>query len=123
MDIYSADIQRRRFLEQSGKTVLAAGAALCGPSLGAWADDVSQPAGIDQKSQPESLVKLLYDSFSPKQRETVCFGWDHQDAERGLLRTRVANNWDITEYYINDDFYTADQQVIIRAIFEGILPT
>ena len=41
---------------------------------------------------------------------------------RGLLRTRVANNWDITEHFVIDnDFYTKDQQQIIREIFEGII--
>jgi len=120
MDTHIVDVNRRRFLEQSGRTVLAAGTALCAPTLGAWADDVPLPAGADQKSQPESLVKLLYESFSPKQKESVCFRWDHQDGKRGLLRTHVANNWDITEYYVNDDFYSDDQQAIIRAIFEGL---
>jgi hypothetical protein len=108
-------------LEQSGKTVLAAGTVLCGPTLGAWAEQAPAPSGLaGAKAQPESLVKLLYDSLSAPQREAVCFAWDHQDPERGLLRTRVANNWDITEYYINDDFYTDDQRAIIRGIFEGI---
>jgi len=121
LDTSSLGVDRRRFLEQSGKTVLAAGAVLCGPSLGAWAEDAPLAAAVPGvKSQPESLVKLLYDALSPKQKEAVCFAWNHQDRERGLLRTRVANNWDITEYYINDDFYTGDQRAIIRAIFEGL---
>ena len=77
---------------------------------------------LPSASSPESLVKVLYDALSPKQREAVCFPWDHQDEERGLLRTRVSANWDITDYYINDDeFYTKDQQAIIRNIFEGII--
>src|SRR4029079_13780527 len=63
-----------------------------------------------------------YDSLSPKQKETVCFAWDYQDPKRGLLRTRVANNWNITEQFVADrDFYTNDQQAIIRHIFEGII--
>ena len=66
-------------------------------------------------SSPESLVKVLYDTLSPKQRETICFAWDYQDPKRGLLRTRVANNWDITEQIRQRrDFYTKDQQAIIR---------
>jgi hypothetical protein len=73
-------------------------------------------------STPESLVKVLYETLSPKQRESICFAWDYQDSDRGLLRTHVANNWDITDYFINDsDFYTKDQQAIIRKIFEGII--
>ena len=67
-------------------------------------------------------MKVLFDTLSPKQRESICFDWDHKDEERGLLRTRVANNWDITEHYVNDDdLYTKDQQEIIRSIFEGII--
>jgi Protein of unknown function (DUF3500) len=121
METRGLGVDRRRFLEQSGKTILTAGAMLCVPDLGAWAEGAPLPATSPAaKSQPESLVKLLYEALTPKQKESVCFAWDHQDQERGLLRTRVANNWDITEYYINDDFYTDDQRAIIRAIFEGL---
>ena len=67
-------------------------------------------------------MKVLFETLSAGQREKICFPWDHKDAERGLLRTRIAANWDITENYINDtDFYTKDQQAIIRKIFEGII--
>jgi hypothetical protein len=38
-----------------------------------------------------------------------------------LLLTFVANNWNITGPSINDDFYTADQQRLIREIFEAII--
>ena len=93
------------------------------PAGRVWAQaQIGGRGGIAAASSPESLVKVLYDTLSPKQRETICFAWDHQDNERGLLRTRVANNWDITDYYVNDDdFYTKDQQAIIRGIFEGII--
>src|SRR5262249_45047243 len=80
------------------------------------------PAATAAASSPESLVKTLYGTLSPKQKETICFAWDYQDPKRGLLRTRVANNWNITEQFIADtDFYTSDQQAIIRHIFEGII--
>lgn len=118
MDTRVVDVNRRMFLERSGKTALAAGAALLVPADGVWAEAAASPAVAS--SQPESLVKLLYESLSPKQKESVCFSWDHQETERGLLRTRVANNWDVTEYYVNDDFYTDDQRALIRAIFEGL---
>ena len=29
--------------------------------------------------------------------QEICFAWDYQDPKRGLLRTRVANNWHITK--------------------------
>jgi len=63
----------------------------------------------------------LYETLSPKQREDICFAWDYQDPKRGLLRTRVANNWEITKQMIKSDFYTNDQRAIIRGIFEGII--
>lgn len=100
---------RRRFLETS---TLATSAAMLSPSL-AMADESAPTA--------ETLTKQLYDSLSPKQRETICFAWDHQDPKRGLLRSFVANNWNVTKPSINDDFYTADQQDLIRQIFEAII--
>ena len=77
-------------------------------------------AESSNNSQPESLVKVLYETLSPKQREQMCFSWDYQDKDRGLLRTRVSNNWDITDQTINSGFYNKDQQAIIRSIFEGL---
>jgi len=43
------------------------------------------------------------------------------DPKRGLLRTFVANNWNITSEEINSDFYTKDQHAMIREIFRGII--
>ena len=110
-------LARRAFLEQAGKTSLAAGVVCCSAGLPALAADLSA-----EKKPPtaESIVKLLYESLSPGQREAVCFDWNHQDPERGLLRTRVANNWDITDHFVNDDFYSADQRAMIRKIFEDL---
>ena len=47
---------------------------------------------------------MLFDTLSPKQREAICFAWDYQDPKRGLLRTRVVDNWNITEQFINERF-------------------
>lgn len=69
----------------------------------------------------ESLVKTLYDSMTPKQKEENCFEWDHKDPKRGLLRTFVANNWTINGNHIHGDYYTKDQQAIIRGIFEDLI--
>ncbi len=68
----------------------------------------------------ESIVKSLFDTLSAEQKKLICFPWDHVDPERGLLRTRIENNWRITKPFIKSPFYTADQQAMIRAIFEGI---
>jgi hypothetical protein len=115
-------IKRREFLTASAGAIVGAG-AIGGilPAGRIWAQTkaAAEPAAT---SSPESLVKVLYDALSPKQREAICFPWNYEDPERGLLRTRVSANWDITDYYINDgDFYTKDQQAIIRGIFEGII--
>lgn len=69
----------------------------------------------------ESLVKVLYDSMTPKQKEENCFEWDHKDGKRGLLRTFVANNWTINNNFIHGEYYTKDQQAIIRGIFEDLI--
>jgi hypothetical protein len=63
----------------------------------------------------------LYDSLNENQKTKLCFDWNHVDSERGLLRTRVANNWMITEPIINSDFFTADQRQMVRDIMEGII--
>jgi hypothetical protein len=114
-------IRRREFLATSATAIV--GASTLGSILPAgrvWA--VPKSADVGAASSPESLVKVLFDTLSPKQKESICFAWDFEDPERGLLRTRVANNWDVTDYYVNDnDFYTKDQQAIIRKIFEGII--
>lgn len=119
---------RRDFLTAAGGAVLGA-SALGGvlPLARVFAQTIPttlavQKAAEKTASAPETLVKVLYDTFSPKQREEICFAWDYQDAKRGLLRTRIANNWNVTEQMIVDrDFYSADQQAIIRKIFEGII--
>ncbi|HVX12810.1 MAG TPA: DUF3500 domain-containing protein [Pirellulales bacterium] len=107
---------RREFLKVSA---VASAAAVAGASLPNWAIAADAPASSG--STPESLVKVLYDSLNDQQRKVVCFDWDFQDPERGLLRTRVANNWHITKPEINSDFFNRDQQVLVRQIFEGII--
>ena len=102
---------RRQFLKHSA-VVVAAGASLTNRAHAA------DKAGA---SQPESLVKVLYESLKPEQRSKVCYAWDHIDPKRGLLRTRVANNWMINEQEINSEFYTAEQKDLIRKIFEGVI--
>ena len=81
----------------------------------------ADPRASAAKPASESIVKLLFESLTPEQRKEICFPWDHVDPKRGLLRTRVENNWRITKPAIKSDFYTADQQAMIRAIFEGII--
>ena len=106
-------LQRREFLRIAG---VGAVAAIAAPKL-LLAD--SDPPAVAKTS--ETLVKTLFESLSDTQKPTVCFAWDHQDPQRGLLRTRVANNWHVTQPSIDSRFFTDDQRDLIRAIFEGII--
>lgn len=106
---------RREFLKSAG--TLAAVAAVGTPL---WAQ-AAESTGSAASSPPETIVKSLYDSLSDTQRQAICFNWDHVTKSEGVLRTRVANNWHITQPDINSDFFTADQRAMIRGVFEGII--
>jgi Protein of unknown function (DUF3500) len=100
---------RRDFLKCSAGL---AAASVCVPGLN---------AAEAEKQTAESLVKVFYDTLDDKQKSVVCYDWDYVDPKRGLLRTRVANNWNINSGSIHGDFYTKDQQQMLRKIFEGII--
>jgi hypothetical protein len=108
-------VDRRWFLKSTAGSVGAT--ALSASALSAFADKRAESV----ENAPETLVKILYESLSAKQKETVCFDWDYMDPKRGLLRTRVANNWKITNPTINSDFYTPEQRALVKSIFEGII--
>jgi hypothetical protein len=103
-----------------------AGAAAAALPLGAAARVVAAPspnkvAGPSPKSAAETAVKALYDTLDEKQKKEICFDWKHTDTGRGLLRTHVSNNWQITKPHINSDFFTKDQQALIYDIFKDVL--
>ncbi len=104
---------RRQFLRTtaSGIAVVGSGALF----------NVSEAAKKATSSAPESTVKHLFASLSEEQKKVVAFDWDYQKKGHGLLRTHVNNNWNITNPDINSKFFTADQQEMIRTIFEGII--
>ena len=81
----------------------------------------SAEATADAPRTSETLAGLLHASLSADQRRKVCFPWDHVHPKFGLLRTRVANNWNVTEPAIAGDFFTADQRRLIREIFEQLI--
>ncbi|MES1213468.1 MAG: twin-arginine translocation signal domain-containing protein, partial [Singulisphaera sp.] len=113
-----SSVTRRDFLRTAG----AVGAAASIGSLGMWTPARSLAADpATSAASPESLVKVLYDMLKPEQRSKVCYEWGHMDPKRGLLRTHVANNWNINDQEINSDFYTDDQRAVIKSIFEGII--
>lgn len=106
-------VSRRDFLITSAA---AGAAAAVGGALPKFALADEAAAGT-----PETTVAKLYGILTPEQKKTICFPWDHMDGKRGLLRTRVANNWHITEPVINGDFFTDDQRDLIREVYKGIL--
>ena len=107
----SININRRRFMQSTGAASIIAGAALQAPVSG------------KEKSQgnPENIVKRLYDTLSDSQKKVVAFNWDHMDPNRGLLRTRISNNWHITKPTVNSNFFNDEQRDMIRMIYEGLL--
>lgn len=108
-DGFDSRVSRRGFVQTAGATAAAISIV---PQI-IVAADVAKPT-------PENLVKKLFDSLTPAQKEEICFGWDHMD-DRGLLRMHVSNNWQINgDYKISSDFFTADQKDMIEAIFWGL---
>lgn len=105
-------LDRRDFL----KTV-SAGAAGSVPLLAA----AGSQAAPSRTSAAETAVKALYETFTDEQKKAVCFDWDFKDPMRGLLRTHVSANWQITPHPIRGDFYTKKQQILIHDIFKGLI--
>jgi Protein of unknown function (DUF3500) len=98
-------VDRRRFLKSTlaGLAAAAAGpAALWTPTAG-----VAEPS---RQSASETLVTTLYKSLSEAQRKEICFPFTHP------LRSKVDNNWHITEQHIGA-FLNADQQAMVKEIF------
>ena len=73
------------------------------------------------KSGAEEAAARLFRTLSPEQKRTIAFSWDHQDKDRGLLRTFVSNNWQVTPAHIRSDFYSAAQQTLAREVFEQLV--
>ena len=69
----------------------------------------------------EALVQVLYRSLSGAQRSEICFDWDHRDPRRGLLRSFIANHWQVTRPCVRSDFFTSEQQQLIHDVFRNLL--
>jgi hypothetical protein len=103
---------RRAFLKTTGAAAVAAAVT------GEFRAPVLAAA---EARPPETVVKALFDTLTDQQKSKICFAWDYQDPQRGLLRTRISNNWHITQPTINSEFFTGEQQKLIREIFEGMI--
>jgi hypothetical protein len=110
------DFDRRDFLRAAGVSAAAVSAG----SLPLFATARAHAAPTP-KSPAETAVKGLFDTLTDEQKKVICFDWDHQDKQRGLLRTHVSNNWQITKPHIRSDFYNKKQQAIIHDIWKGII--
>src|SRR4029077_15045788 len=99
-----------------GATALAAVAA--GTTLPGFAT-ARAFGGPQSVRAPETAVKALYETLTDAQKKAVCFDWNHQDG-RGLLRTHVSNNWQITKPTIDSDFFKPEQRELALEIFKGI---
>ena len=108
-------LSRRRFHS------VIAGAVAGATSVPTVSTGLAAEATADAPRTSETLAGLLHASLSADQRRKVCFPWDHVHPKFGLLRTRVANNWNVTEPAIAGDFFTADQRRLIRDIFEQLI--
>jgi len=108
-----ASVNRRDFLIGLGLAATAASVPLFAvPRL---------EAAPSPSSAAETAVKGLFDTLSEEQKKVICFDWDYKDKERGLLRTFVSNNWQITRPHVRSNFYTKKQQDIIHDVFKGII--
>lgn len=103
-----SSVSRRQFVQAVSATAAAVVAA---PGLLRAADVPARTS--------EPLVKKLYESLTPAQKEEICFAWDYTD-DRGLLRMHVSNNWQITDKKFSSGFFNKDQQEILEAIFWGL---
>jgi hypothetical protein len=104
-----SEISRRSFLKAG---VAAVGAAAASTLPG---DTILSPAARAESraSQSETLVATLYKNLSEEKRKAVCFPFDHP------LRSKVDNNWHITDKKIGA-FFNKDEQELIRQIFLGL---
>ncbi len=93
-------ITRRDFLQRSAL------------SAAALATPLSQSTGFagTGMTNSETLVKTLYDSLTEAQRSALTFSFDDS------LRTKISNNWHITEQRIGS-FLDSDQNAMVREIF------
>jgi hypothetical protein len=104
------DFDRRRFLTASA--ISLAGFAV--PRQASWADPPTP------KSVSETAVSAFYETLTESQKKAVCFGWEHLTDDRGLLRTHVSNNWQITKPHIASEFYTKQQKNLLHDAFKGL---
>src|SRR2546426_1260305 len=105
-------ITRRTFIKTTVTGVAAATASVL--PFGAVTEAADRAKAAKPKSaKPETLVTTLHQSLTDEQRKVVAFQFHHP------LRSKVDNNWQITDKKVSE-FFTRDQQAMIREIFLGL---
>ena len=104
-------LSRRHILRSS--VAMAAAAAIRSPLVSA--------ADVAAADSAETLASRLHASLSPDQRSKVCVPWDYVHPKFGLLRTRVGNNWNATAPAVKGEFFSKEQQQLVREIFERLI--
>jgi hypothetical protein len=108
---------RRDFLASAGTATVAA----FGAGLIEWATPRAAAATLPAfKGESETAAKALFESLTDAQRREVCFDWDYVHPERGLLRTHVSNNWQITKPHIDSDFFTKQQKMLAHDVYKSL---
>src|SRR6266576_7251161 len=102
-------ITRRTFLKS---TVVGTAAVAAASPFSALAVSQAEKTAA-RKASSETLVATLFKSLKEEQKKSVCFPFDDP------LRSKVDNNWMITDKKISE-FFTKDQQAMIREIFIGL---
>src|SRR5829696_3856218 len=99
-------VNRRDFIRSTftGLTAAAVGPLILPGS--ATAASAARPTS-------ETLVTTFHKSLTEAQRKAICFPFDHP------LRSKVDNNWHITEQTL-EKFYSRDQQAMIKEMFLGL---
>src|SRR5262245_92389 len=98
-----SEISRRQFIKSSA--ALAGAAALTTIPGGRILASTE-----NEKARSETLISSLYKTLTEEQRKAVCFDFNHP------LRSKVDNNWQITDKKVTE-FFNKDQQEMIRQIF------
>src|SRR5580704_9049812 len=105
-------LDRRRFLPTLAAAAAVVASGRLSPQLARC-----EAAAPTPSSPVETAVKDLWKGLTDAQRSEICFDWDYRDKKRGLVRTFLANHWQITRPCIRSDFYTKPQQFVIHDIF------
>jgi hypothetical protein len=112
-DCGSNQTSRREFFKT---TVTGVAALATAYPLSGMAGHFEPPKKIiaNRMATPETLVGTLYKTLTDEQRKAICFPFDHP------LRSKVDNNWFITDKKIGSSFFTKDQQQMVKDIFHDL---